>query len=69
MSFRMCRSEHCPKIMAICILLVFRNYRLLAELTCGNVAIIIKTRKRFKEKPIVVFTNTTVFILDFYIII
>ena len=27
------------------------------------------TRKRFSEKPIVAFTNSTVFILDFYIII
>ena len=27
----------------------------------------IKTRKRFSEKPIVAFTNSTVFILDFYI--
>ena len=26
-----------------------------------------KTRKRFSEKPIVAFTNSTVFILDFYI--
>ena len=25
------------------------------------------TRKRFSEKPIVAFTNSTVFILDFYI--
>ena len=28
-----------------------------------------KTRKRFSEKPIVVFTNSTVFILDFYILL
>ena len=29
--------------------------------------ILYETRKRFSEKPIVAFTNSTVFILDFYI--
>ena len=28
-----------------------------------------KTGKKFSEKPIVAFTNTTVFILDFFIIV
>ena len=31
--------------------------------------IIILTRKGFSEKPIVAFTNSTVFVLDFYIYI
>ena len=34
---------------------------------CRLVRLTRKTRKRFSEKPIVAFTNSTVFILDFYI--
>ena len=33
---------------------------------CSSVSLHDKTRKRFSEKTIVAFTNSTVFMLDFY---
>ena len=32
-----------------------------------TLSVVIETRKRFSEKPIIAFTNSTVFILDLYI--
>ena len=43
------------------------NFQTIASFEGNIIIIIIINRKRFSEKSIVAFTNSTVFILDFYI--